>query len=108
MSEDALNIAGVLNRDAIAALVSGCDGVPLVSEYRDLTSQLQPNGFDLTVAGVAAWAVAGGAGSVGVSGRSPARTRTARRRYGTRWVVASAAGFIPGDLQPKWSTCPAG
>lgn len=67
MTKDAPNIFGALNRDAIAALVSGCDGAPLVSAYHDLANQLQPNGFDLTVGAVARWGAAAGAGVLGVS-----------------------------------------
>lgn len=44
---------GALNREAISALVRGSEALPLVAEYIDLTAQLQPNGFDLTVHSVA-------------------------------------------------------
>ena len=39
---------GVLNRDAIAALIAGSGAAPpLLAGYCDLARQLQPNGFDL-------------------------------------------------------------
>ena len=53
-SADSSNPAypGVLNRDAIAALIAGSDAgaaPPLLAGYCDLARQLQPNGFDLNV-----------------------------------------------------------
>ncbi len=42
--------SGVLSRDQIRALIQSTS--PLVGDYQDLEVQLQPNGFDLTLAGV--------------------------------------------------------
>jgi dUTP diphosphatase len=42
---------GVLSREQIRALIERPDG-PLVSEWRDLDEQLQPNGLDLSLAAV--------------------------------------------------------
>ena len=67
MSLDEMKYAGALNRDAIAALVAGSDALPLVSEYVNLVEQLQPNGFDLTVAAVAGLRASSGAAVLGVS-----------------------------------------
>jgi dUTP pyrophosphatase len=53
MSDDETIFAGALNREAIKALVNVSDGLPLVAECIDLTAQLQPNGFDVTVGGIA-------------------------------------------------------
>ena len=52
---------GVLNRAAIAALIGDASRMddadtPLLSGYVDLAQQLQPNGFDLTLRSVAAYA----------------------------------------------------
>lgn len=58
---------GALNRDAIAALINGAAPLPLVSEYVDLASQLQPNGFDLTVRGMAAIRAASGDAVLGAA-----------------------------------------
>ncbi len=66
MSSDEKAYTGALNRDAIAALISGAAALPLVSECVDLTSQLQPNGFDLTVRGVASIRAASGDAALGV------------------------------------------
>ena len=67
MSADQTSYAGALNRDAIAALINGAASLPLVSEYVDLASQLQPNGFDLTVRGVAALRAASGDAALGAA-----------------------------------------
>jgi dUTP pyrophosphatase len=44
------NTSGVLSRDQIRALIQSDS--PLVADYLDLEVQLQPNGFDLTLAEV--------------------------------------------------------
>ena len=59
--------AGALNRDAIAALISAGSGLPLLTDYVDLTSQLQANGFDITLQTVASFARSTGPGSIGAS-----------------------------------------
>ena len=57
---------GVLNRDAIAALIAGSGaGPPLLAGYCDLARQLQPNGFDLTLRSVARFDHAAGPGRLG-------------------------------------------
>ena len=55
----------VLNRDAIASLLAG--DLPLLQEYLDLKSQLQPNGFDVTVHTVASYPSSTGPGAIGFS-----------------------------------------
>ena len=50
-----------LNRDEIARLIAGDS--PLVNGYIDLDSQLQPNGFDLTVRDVARFGTPGRMGT---------------------------------------------
>ena len=63
---------GALNRAAIAALIDdanvadAADALPLLSEYVDLAQQLQPNGFDLTLRAVAAYAP-DTAGAIGIT-----------------------------------------
>ena len=61
---------GVLNRAAIAALIAGnADGDagagPLVTDYIDLSRQLQPNGFDLTLRALAPFTAADPPGVLG-------------------------------------------
>ena len=65
------------SRAAIAAATDRVDR-PLIRDFRDLDSQLQPNGFDLTLESVA---LHQGAGVVGQSndGSRTARSRAARR-----------------------------
>ena len=58
--------SGVLNRTAIAELITGA-ALPLLSEYIDLAQQLQPNGFDLTLHSIARFDPAAGAGRLGVA-----------------------------------------
>lgn len=53
---------GVLSREQIRALVER-DEAPLLSEYVDLDSQVQPNGVDLTLREISRYT---GAGAVGV------------------------------------------
>ena len=43
--------AGVLSREQLRALIERADA-PLVSEWRSLDEQLQPNGFDLSLAAI--------------------------------------------------------
>src|SRR3954452_6764773 len=62
VARDELGVGCVLPGDAIrAAIVSP---KPLVREFRNIDSQVHPNGFDLTLASVARH---GGSGSLGVS-----------------------------------------
>ena len=51
MRDQNANVAGALNRDAIAALIAR--NPPLVENYVDLEAQLQPNGFDITLQSIA-------------------------------------------------------
>ena len=67
MSADESLYAGALNRDAISALINGAAALPLVSGYIDLTGQLQPNGFDLTVGEVAGIHASSGDAALGVA-----------------------------------------
>ena len=93
MSDDERVYAGALNRDAIAALINGAVSIPLVSEYIDLNSQLQPNGFDLTVRDVAGIRAESGAAALGVA--------DADRRL----PEPTATGFHHGDW---WRLTPGG
>ena len=45
-----MNQTGILSRQEIEALIRA--GTPLVSGFTDLETQLQPNGFDLTIEAV--------------------------------------------------------
>ena len=72
-------IAHGLDRATIAELLEA--DPPLVQGYVDLASQLQPNGFDLTLAEVAAFTEPGVIGAtnaqraVGGDGHAPLRRR---------------------------------
>jgi len=57
-------LSGALSREQLEALIAGRER-PLVSEFRDLGSQLQPNGIDLTLREVSRYRGVGaiGAGS---------------------------------------------
>ena len=54
---------GVLDKKSILELIEGPE--PLVAEYLDLDTQLQPNGFDLTLREVRRFTSAGGTGPGG-------------------------------------------
>lgn len=55
----------MLSRATTAGLIDGA--VPLVEQYLDLDSQLQPNGFDITVRSVSTYAASTVAGRIGTS-----------------------------------------
>jgi dUTP pyrophosphatase len=57
-----LGVGCVLSGDAIRAAIASPK--PLVREFRDIDSQVQPNGFDLTLASIARH---GGRGTIGES-----------------------------------------
>lgn len=56
---------GALNRASIENLIRGQP--PLLEAYRDLSEQLQANGFDLTIQSVSAFVGADSAGAMGVA-----------------------------------------
>ncbi len=60
-----INSGGVLSREEIERLIQS--DRPLVRDYADLHQQLQPNGFDLTIASIQRHA---GAGTIGVDNAS--------------------------------------
>ena len=62
MARDELGVGCVLSGDAIRAAIASPK--PLLREFRNIDSQVQPNGFDLTLASIARH---GGRGTVGES-----------------------------------------
>src|SRR6476620_1065660 len=77
---------GALSSASLRALI--LSDRPLIRDYRNLDSQLQPNGIDLALASVA---IHQGAGVVGQSGEQRLRPHRAPRSFDARgWV----------DLQP--------
>jgi dUTP pyrophosphatase len=62
VSGDEMTAGSVLSGDAIREAINASK--PLLRDYPDLESQVQPNGFDLTLASVSRH---GGGGAVGVS-----------------------------------------
>ena len=80
MTSDETTIPGALNRDAIAALLSGQP--PLLERCPDLHGQLQPNGIDVTVRSVASFPPESGAGSIGVSDADRALPETTELNFG--------------------------
>jgi dUTP pyrophosphatase len=57
---DVRRLGGALGREALLALIQGAR--PLISEYHSIDDQLQPNGFDLSVAEVGQFANGGAIG----------------------------------------------
>ena len=82
---------GALNRDAIAALIAG-GAPPLLSGYVDLATQLQPNGFDLTLRAVAGYTPSA-PGRMGVDDAERALPPTAELPFG-------AGGWVSLTLPP--------
>ncbi|MDE2787077.1 MAG: deoxyuridine 5'-triphosphate nucleotidohydrolase [Chloroflexota bacterium] len=84
---------GALNRDAIASLLAG--DPPLLEECPDLHSQLQSNGFDVTVRAVASFTLAAGAGAIGVSDDDRALPEPSRLRFGPDgWLDLGAGHYL--------------
>ena len=64
MATDSSNRYGALSRAAIARLIAG--DPPLLEQCPDISGQLQPNGFDVSVRSVFAYDGDTGSGSIGV------------------------------------------
>ena len=76
-----------LNRDEIASLIAG--DVPLVDGYVSLESQLQPNGFDLSLREISSF---GTVGAMGSSDADRVLAGTIPLAYGTDGWLALAPG----------------
>ena len=82
---------GALNRDAIAALLSGHP--PLLEECPDMRGQLQPNGIDVTVRSVASFPPEPGA--VGVSDTHRALPGSTELDFGRNgWLVLPNGHYL--------------
>ena len=115
MSETRFNRpGGALGREELLALIEGPR--PLVSAYRSLEEQLQPNGFDLTVAEVGQFDGRGVLGRSNASRSLPEVTPLQFDRDG--WVDLPAGPYqivfneivdLPNDLmalgRPRSSVC---
>jgi dUTP pyrophosphatase len=60
MTDDVIRLGGALARETLLALIQGVR--PLISGYHSIEDQLQPNGFDLSVAEVGEFANGGAIG----------------------------------------------
>jgi dUTP pyrophosphatase len=91
MSEnDLLRLGGALGRETLQALIQGAR--PLISGYHSIEDQLQPNGFDLSVAEVGEFM---GGGAIG-------RTNAGRFLPDVRTVPFDETGWLnlpPGAYQ---------
>lgn len=74
---------GALSRGALTRLIQNAESVPLIAEYKNLTKQLQPNGFDVTVRSVAAYADGSVSGAMGVQDEDRALPEPAVREFGS-------------------------
>ena len=66
---DVTRLGGALGREELLALIQGTR--PLISDYHSLEDQLQPNGFDLSVAEVGEFANGGAMGRTNASRSLP-------------------------------------
>ena len=80
-----------LDKSSIAAMLN--TNPPLIEGYKDLVAQLQPNGFDLTLAEVAAFSepgILGGDQRTAFSGRGYSSLFRRRRHHSIgSWSVQS-------------------
>lgn len=84
---------GALNREAIATLVAGHP--PLLEEYFDLKSQLQSNGFDVTVRAVASFPSEAGPGAIGLSDDDRALPEPTELDFGNDgWLVLPPGHYL--------------
>ena len=77
----------VLSNQQIKALIDAEE--PLISGYADLASQLQSNGFDMTLASIAAF---GSAGTIGVSNAERSLPETYELEFGAGGSIQLAPG----------------
>ena len=93
MTSDKTTKPGVLNRDAIASLLAG--DLPLLEEYLDLKSQLQPNGFDVTVRAVASYPSGTGPGALGLSDAERVLPESSELNFGhDGWLTLSSGHYL--------------
>lgn len=108
---------GVLGREALQTLIEGPR--PLISGYRSLEEQLQPNGFDLSVSEVGSFA---GAGAIGCSNVNRSLPQVETLPFaGDGWIDLGPGSYqlrfnevvdLPNDLmalgRPRSSLCRSG
>ena len=69
IENDFSRLGGALGRESLLTLIQGAQ--PLITGYHSLEDQLQPNGFDLSVAEVGEFANAGAIGRSNASRSLP-------------------------------------
>jgi dUTP pyrophosphatase len=111
---DTIRLGGALGRERLLALIQGVR--PLISGYHSLEDQLQPNGFDLSVAEVGEFANAGAIGRSNASRSLPDLrpltfddTGWLQLRPGPYQIVFNETVDLPNDLmalgRPRSSLC---
>ena len=80
MTVESLNCVGILSRATIAGLVIG--DPPLVEHCRDLETQLQPNGLDVTLRSVSSFSAGSAPGGIGISDRDRTLPETVELAFG--------------------------
>jgi dUTP pyrophosphatase len=115
MSElDVTRLSGALGRETLLALIQGAQ--PLISGYHSIEDQLQPNGFDLSVAEVGQFASGGAIGRTNASRSLPEvrslpfdDTGWLALQPGPYQVVFNETVDLPNDLmalgRPRSSLC---
>jgi dUTP pyrophosphatase len=118
MTEDDLSrLGGALGRETLLTLIQGAR--PLISGYYSIEDQLQPNGFDLSVAEVGQFANGGAIGQTNASRSLPDirplpfdETGWLELRPGPYQIVFSEIVDLPNDLmalgRPRSSLCRVG
>ncbi len=111
---DVPRLGGALGRERLLALIQG--DRPLISGYQSIEDQLQPNGFDLSVADVAEFANGGAIGRTNASRSLPDvrplpfdDTGWLELRPGPYQIVFNETVDLPNDLmalgRPRSSLC---
>jgi dUTP pyrophosphatase len=111
---DTTRLGGALGRESLLALIQGAR--PLISGYHSLEDQLQPNGFDLSVAEVGEFANAGAIGRSNASRSLPDLrplpfddTGWLQLRPGPYQIVFNETVDLPNNLmalgRPRSSLC---
>jgi dUTP pyrophosphatase len=110
----AVRVGGALGRERLLELIQG--DRPLISGYHSIEDQLQPNGFDLSVAEVGVFANSGAIGRTNTSRALPDirplpfdDTAWLELRPGPYQVVFNETVDLPNDLmalgRPRSSLC---
>jgi dUTP pyrophosphatase len=115
--DDIMRLGGALGRERLLALIQAAR--PLISGYHSIEDQLQPNGFDLSVAEVGEFANGGAIGRVNASRSLPDvrplpfdDTGWLELRPGPYQIVFNETVDLPNNLmglgRPRSSLCRVG